>query len=93
MVSYCDIHRDMPTLAISTIQKAISLDPKNWNFRYDLGIMRASAGLDPMPALRKALALNPREQLIKDALQTFSGDSPTQWQSDGKTISDQFTTL
>jgi hypothetical protein len=93
VISYCDIRRDMPGLAIATIQKAISLDPNNWNFHYDLAVMRASAGLNPMPAIRKAISLDPRESLIKDALATFSGDDPRQWQSDGKAIADQFTTL
>ena len=55
--------------------------------------MRAAAGYDPRPTLRRALVLNPLEPLIQQAWQTFSKDSPAQWQSDGKTISDQFTTL
>jgi O-antigen ligase len=93
VISYCDIRRDLPGLAIATIQKAISLDPGNWNFRYDLGVMRASAGLDPIPAIQKAISLDPREPLIQDALRTFSNKSPSQWQSDGKAIADQFSTL
>jgi hypothetical protein len=93
VISYCDIRRDMPGIAIATIDKAISLDPNNWNFRYDLAVMRASAGLDPMAAMRKAALLDPREPLVQDALQTFRSDGPAQWQHDGKTIADQFTTL
>jgi len=93
VLSYCDIRRDMPGVAIATIQKAISLDPNNWNFRYDLAVMRASAGLDPMAAMRKAVSLDPREPLVQDAYQTFRSDGPAQWERDGKAIADQFTTL
>jgi hypothetical protein len=70
VLGYCDIRCDMPNLAIASIQKAISLDPGNWNFRYDLAVMRASAGLDPIPAARTALALDSREPLVQNALDT-----------------------
>jgi hypothetical protein len=93
VISYCDIRRDMPELAIATIQKAISLDPNDWNFRYDLAVMQASAGLDPMPAMREAVSLDPREPLIQQAVRTFSGDSRSEWERDGKAIADEFTTL
>jgi O-antigen ligase len=93
LVSYCDIRRDMPGLAIATIEKAISLDPNNWDLRYDLAVMRASAGLDPMPALRTAVMLDPREALIHEALATFKGAGPGDWEREGKAIADQFTTL
>jgi len=93
VISYCDIRRDMPDLAIAMIQKAISLDPDNWNFHYDLAVMQASAGLDPAPALRKAAALDPREPLIHSTIQEFSGDDRSQREQDGKTIADAFTSL
>jgi hypothetical protein len=93
LISYCDIRRDMPSLAITNIQKAISLDPNNWNFRYDLAVMRASAGLNPMPAMEKAVSLDPREPLVQEALQTFRNDGRAHWESDGKSIADQFTSL
>jgi Flp pilus assembly protein TadD len=93
VLAYCDIRRDLPNLAIASIRKAISLDPANWNFRYDLAVMQASAGRDPMPAARRALALDPREPLVQNALQTFSADNRNQWEADGKTIADGFTSL
>jgi hypothetical protein len=93
VLAYCDIRRDMPNLAIASIRKAISLDPANWNFHYDLAVMQASAGRDPMPAARRALALDPREPLVENALQTFSADNRNEWEADGKTIADGFTSL
>lgn len=93
VISYCDIRRDMPDLAIAMIQKAISLDPHNWNFHYDLAVMQASAGLDPTVALHKAASLNPREPLIQSAIQAFSGDDRSRWEQAGKSIADAFTSL
>ncbi|HTX30133.1 MAG TPA: O-antigen ligase family protein [Solirubrobacteraceae bacterium] len=93
VISYCDIRRDMPDMAIAMINKAISLDPNNWNYTYDLAVMRASAGLDPMAAAHKALSLDPREPLVQQMVQTFAGGNRASWERDGKTIGDGFTTL
>ncbi len=93
VISYCDIRRDMPDMAIAMINKAISLDPNNWNYRYDLAVMRASAGLNPMAAAHKALSLDPREPLVQQMVQTFAGGNRASWESDGKAIADGFTTL
>lgn len=93
VIAYCDIRRDIPDLAIGAIHKAISLDPANWNFRYDLAVMLASAGLDPVPAARKALSLDPREPLVQQAMRTFSPANRSRWKDDGKAIADALTSL
>jgi hypothetical protein len=46
-----------------------------------------------MPAARRAFALDPREPLVQNALKTFSADNRSQWEADGKTIADAFTSL
>jgi hypothetical protein len=93
VIAYCDVQRDLPGLAINSITKAVSLDRNNWNYVYGLGVMRAAAGYDPLPTLRRALKLNPLEPLIQQAWQTLSKDSPASWQSDGTTIADSLTSL
>jgi O-antigen ligase len=93
ILGYCDLRRGMPKLALAAITKAISLDPKDWNYRYDLALMRAAAGLDPRPAARQALALNPLNPLVQDAWRTFRSASPRQWETDGKAIAGRFTSL
>jgi hypothetical protein len=93
VIAYCDVQRDLPGLAINAISKAASLDPNNWNYAYGLGVMRAAAGYDPRPALRRALVLNPQEPLIQQAWQTLSKDSPERWQTDGASIADSLTSL
>jgi hypothetical protein len=83
----------MPRLAIDAIDKAISLDPENWNYRYGLAVMRAAAGLDPRAAARKALQLNPRDPFVQDAWLTFRSGSRQTWETQGKAIASQFTSL
>jgi tetratricopeptide (TPR) repeat protein len=93
ILGYCDIRRGRPNLALASIQKAISLDPNNWNYQYDLAVIRAAAGLDPRAAARKALVLNPLEPLVRDAWQTFRPSNRRQWQGEGEAIANAFTTL
>ena len=93
VVAYCDIHRDLPNLAIKAMQHAVSLDPQNWNYAYGLALARAAAGLNPLGAAHRALKLDPREQLVQVEWQTFKADTPSEWPSDGRTFADAFTSL
>jgi hypothetical protein len=93
IVSYCDVRRGMPEMAIAAMDKAIKLDPNNWNYRYGLALMEAAAGIDPRPAVRKALSLNSRESLVQAEWQTFRTGGPQQWEIEGKRIASQFTSL
>ncbi len=93
VMGYCDIRRDRPTLGIPAIAKAISLDPGNWNYWYDLAVVRASAGVDPISAIHRAITLDPREPLVRQALDAFSGDGRDRWEHDGRMIADALVTL
>jgi hypothetical protein len=93
IVSYCDLRLGMPGAALAAINEAISLDPNNWNYQYDVALMRAAAGLDPRSAARKALSMNPYDPLVQDAWQTFSSSNRGQWITEGRSIASGFTTL
>jgi hypothetical protein len=93
ILGYCDLRQGTPSLALAAIGKAISLDPNDWNYRYDLALMRAAAGLDPRAAAWTALKMNPLEPLVQDAWRTFRSATPSQWETDGKAIAGRFTTL
>jgi tetratricopeptide (TPR) repeat protein len=93
ILGYCDIRQGTPALAIRMIDKAISLDPKNWNYHYDLALAQAAAGLNPRSAAREALSLNPLDPLAQDGWKTFNHGGPAQWEIEGKALADQFTTL
>jgi O-antigen ligase len=93
VLGYCDIRDDMPQLAIATINKAISLDPDNWDYRYDLAIMQAAAGLNPRAAARKALSLDPLDPLVQAAWKKLGSATPAQWSNDGTTLARAVTNL
>jgi O-antigen ligase len=93
ILGYCDIRQGTPALAVRMIDKAISLDPNNWNYHYDLALARAAAGLDPRNAARDALSLNPLDPLAQSEWKTFRHGGPAQWEIEGKALADQFTTL
>jgi O-antigen ligase len=93
VLGYCDIRAGMPNAAIATVQKAISLDPGDWNYAYDLAVIRAAAGLNPRIAAHQALALNPNQSLTQEAWAAFSSGGARQWQSYGSELADSLTKL
>jgi hypothetical protein len=93
VLGYCDVFADKPVLAIAAMNKAVSLDPNDWKYRYGLAIMKAAAGQDPRHAARKALSLNPRESLVKAEFKTLNQAKPSQWSKDGYTLAQAMTTL
>jgi tetratricopeptide (TPR) repeat protein len=46
-------------LAIAAARKAISRDPDNWRYHYDLGLLLGAAGFEARPEIAKAHELNP----------------------------------
>jgi hypothetical protein len=93
VLGYCDVFADKPKLAIAAMNKAISLDPNDWHYRYGLAIMKAAAGQDPRGAARKALSLNPRDPLVKAEFKTLNQSKASQWSKDGYTLAQAMTTL
>jgi hypothetical protein len=62
------------------MQRAVDLDPDNWEYHYGLGLVRGAAGLDPRPELSLAHSLNPLERLPRVALRELSGSSRRGWE-------------
>jgi hypothetical protein len=59
VLGYCDVRYGEPARAVAAIQSAINRDPQNWEYRYDMAVVRGVSGLDPRPAIREALSLDP----------------------------------
>jgi hypothetical protein len=93
LLSYCDLRLNMPTAALGAMEKAKSLDPKNWNYQYGLALMRAGAGLDPRAAAQVALKMNPLEPLVQDEWATFQSGNRASWAADARSIASKFSTL
>jgi O-antigen ligase len=92
-LAYCDVRLGRPREGLRAIQKAVSLDPNNWNYRYDLAVMRAANGLDPRAAARLALRFDPREPLVQAEWQAFRGGTRPMWRAEAADIVNSFNEL
>ena len=76
VLSLVEQQRGEPQLALDALNKAVKLQPDNWQVRYQLGLLlvnvlgRERAGVDE---LRRALSLNPRDALIAYQLRLHGG--------------------
>ena len=80
VLGYCAIQDGQPTAAVADFRRAVSHDPRNWEYRYSLAVARAAAGQDPSPDLRAAQRLGPYQVLPDDAVQLFNTRDPRLWQ-------------
>ena len=79
ILGYCDVRLGARELAVGAMQNAVDRDPRDWELRYGLAIVRGAAGLDPRPQLRVARMLNPRERLLREAADGFDTDDSRTW--------------
>jgi O-antigen ligase len=79
LLGYCDIRLGAERLGVRMMMRAVSRDPDNWELRYGLAVARAAAGLDPRPATRQALQLNPRSGLVQRSVALFDTSDPAKW--------------
>ena len=81
LLGYCDVRLGAPALGVRAMNSAVTRDPGNWQYRYGLALVRAAAGLDPRPAARRALQLNPREPLAQEAVRAFDTSNRRLWRA------------
>jgi hypothetical protein len=84
LLAYCEARAGRRKVALRAIDAAIARDPHDWEFRYDQAIIRASAGLDPRPATRAALALNPLDSRTRAARRWFLQGPKRLWRKRGR---------
>jgi Flp pilus assembly protein TadD len=67
-------------LAVQAMQQAVRRDPRNWETHYGLALVLGAEGRDPRTEARRALALNPQNELARTAARAFgaTGD-PAEW--------------
>jgi len=80
IMALCDVVLRDPAPAVALMNEAVARDPQNWLYQYSLAIAQAAAGQDPHPALSRAEALDPMEQMMRTAAVTFSGNNPRRWE-------------
>jgi hypothetical protein len=71
LIGYCDARYGQYKLGEQAMESAISRDPENWELQYGLGLVQASSGKDPLPAMREAKRLNPLEPMVLETLEGF----------------------
>jgi hypothetical protein len=81
LIGVCDLQQGFAPAAVSAMTKATEYEPQSWEDWYWLAVARAAAGEDPRPAARRALALNPRELLLKNAVRHLDHGGPRQWEA------------
>ncbi|HYP48309.1 MAG TPA: hypothetical protein VEQ61_06690, partial [Thermoleophilaceae bacterium] len=79
VIGYCDSRLGEHDLAERVFRRATRVEPGNWQSWYGLALVRGAAGADPRPAAARALELNPREPLARDAVRRFRTGDPRQW--------------
>jgi len=86
VVGYCYVLHGSPRRAVVEIEKAVERDPDNWEYQYDLALARGAAGLNPRPAARAALRLDPLEPLTREAVRRFRTSDPRRWKKTGRKL-------
>jgi len=80
VIGYCNARLGQGGESEAAMTAAIDRDPRNWEYRYGLALVRAGAGRDPRAAARAALELNPREPRAQEAAEAFGrADEPREW--------------
>lgn len=80
IMAYCDARVGDGGLAVRSMEAAVARDPNSWELHYGLALVRGAAGLDPRPAARDALALNPRGELAQEGVDAFSTADRKAWE-------------
>jgi tetratricopeptide (TPR) repeat protein len=76
---YCQARLGESEQAVESMSEAIDRDPANWQYRYSLAVAQAAAGIDPRPAARAALRLDPLEPLTAELVRRMRGSDPAAW--------------
>jgi O-antigen ligase len=80
VIGLCDLEQGFAQGAVPAMSQATSLEPQSWEEWYWLAVARAAAGVDPHAQIRRALALNPREHGLDNALRKLSSSDPRVWE-------------
>ena len=79
ILGYCDVRLGNPKLGVRAMSEAVERDPRDWRLQYGLALVRGAAGMSPKAAARRAVRLNPREQMARDARDAFRTNDPQKW--------------
>jgi hypothetical protein len=76
LIAWCLLGEGRPGAATRELDRALRSDPDSWRLLETSAIARAVAGLDPRPALRRAVAQNPRNALVREIARDIGRGDP-----------------
>jgi tetratricopeptide (TPR) repeat protein len=76
---YCEARQGRMRAAVDSMRQALDRDPHNWQYLYSLAVAQAAAGIDPRPAAREALRLDPEGAATRDLVERFPAADPRLW--------------
>lgn len=79
---YCEARQGRTREAVESMRQALDRDPGNWQYAYSLAVAQAAAGIDPRPAARGALRLNPEGPATRDLVERFRSSDPRLWREE-----------
>lgn len=79
VLGFCDVRLGEPQLAVRMLEAAVERDPASWEAHYGLALTLGAAGRDPRGEAARALQLNPRDPLARDAVRRFRTTDPRKW--------------
>jgi hypothetical protein len=80
IVGICDLEQGYAQAAVPAMTQAASLEPQSWEEWFWLAVARAGAGVSPHSAIRRAIALNPRENGLRHAARVLRSSDPRSWE-------------
>jgi hypothetical protein len=80
VVGICDLEQGFAQAAVPAMAKAAALEPANWEGQFWLGVARAAAGLDPRPAIARAIVLDPLEGGLRHSQLVLRSSDPRAWE-------------
>jgi hypothetical protein len=83
---YCQARLGRTRQAVASMRKALDRDPHNWEFRYSLAVAEAAAGMNPKPAAREALRLDPLDVAPQDLVSRFRGANHRAWRNQARLL-------
>jgi len=86
LMGYCDVRLGYEDLAVRNLERAVARDPESWEVAYGLALVRGAAGRDPRGAIRRALELNPGEEIVKRARRRLRGRDPRDWRREARAL-------
>jgi O-antigen ligase len=83
IAAVCELREGRPAEAVRLITRARERDPGDWALHYTEALIRASAGVDPHPAMARAVRLNPKDPFTIEGSRKLATDSRAAWMRRG----------